>query len=83
MLPISLHSHRDFTKCRGAEIGCVDCKKILAEGVNRELAPFRERRAEIAQRPGYVEEVLADGARRAQAIASETIKEVKEKIGLL
>lgn len=69
-------------RCRKAEIGCVDCKNLLAEGVNRELAPFRERRAEIAQRPGYVDEVLANGARRAQAIARETLKEVREKMGL-
>jgi len=69
-------------KCRGAEIGCVDCKQLLAEGVNRELAPFRERRAEIAARAGYVEEVLADGARRARDIAAVTIAEVKEKMGL-
>jgi tryptophanyl-tRNA synthetase len=69
-------------KCRGAEIGCVDCKQLLADGVNRELAPFRERRAEIAGRAGYVEEVLADGARRARDIAVVTIAEVKEKMGL-
>ncbi len=69
-------------QCRAAEIGCVACKQLLAEGVNKALAPFRERRAEIAQRPGYVEEVFADGARRAHAIAVETIKEVREKMGL-
>jgi len=69
-------------KCQGAEIGCVDCKQLLAEGVNRELAPFRERRAEIASRGGYVEEVLADGARRARDLAAATIAEVKEKMGL-
>ncbi|UCG82940.1 MAG: tryptophan--tRNA ligase, partial [Dehalococcoidia bacterium] len=70
------------TRCRGADIGCVDCKNLLAEGVNRELAPFRERRADIAQRRGYVEDVLADGARRARAIAVDTLKEVREKMGL-
>lgn len=69
-------------QCRGAEIGCVDCKQLLADGVNSALEPFRERRAEIAQRPGYTTEVLAEGARRAQAIARETMKEVKEKMGL-
>jgi len=67
---------------RGAEIGCVDCKKILADGINRGLAPFRERRAEIAERQGYIEEVLADGAERAQALARDTIAEVKDKMGL-
>ena len=69
-------------ECRGAAIGCVECKDILASGINRALAPFRERRAEIAKRPEYVREVLDDGARRARAIAVETIKEVRQKMGL-
>jgi tryptophanyl-tRNA synthetase len=69
-------------QCRGAAIGCVDCKQLLADGINKALEPFRERRAEIAQRAGYVDEVLVDGARRAHAIAKETIKEVREKMGL-
>jgi len=70
------------TQCRGAQIGCVECKELLAEGINKALVPFRERRAEIARRKGYIDEVLADGARRAHAIAKETIKEVREKMGL-
>jgi tryptophanyl-tRNA synthetase len=55
---------------------------MLAENINKALAPFRERRAQIAQKPGYVDEVLAEGARRAHIIAKETIKEVREKMGL-
>jgi len=71
------------TQCRAAKIGCVDCKKLLAEGVNASFQPFRERRAALAARPDYIREVLDDGARRARVIASETMKEVKEKMGLL
>ncbi len=70
-------------ECRKASIGCVECKKLLAQGINQALAPFRERRAQIAARSEYVEEILNEGARRAQAIARETIHEVKERIGLL
>jgi tryptophanyl-tRNA synthetase len=69
--------------CRSAEIGCVDCKRILAESINSNLKPFREKRADLASKPGYVNQVLADGASRAEAIAEETIKEVKEKMKLL
>ncbi len=69
-------------ECRRAGIGCVDCKKILARNLNNHLEPFRARRAEIAQDPGHVEEVLEDGKKRAQTIASQTIAEVKEAIGL-
>jgi tryptophanyl-tRNA synthetase len=69
-------------KCRAAEIGCVECKRLLAENLNKDLAPFRERRAQFAQKPGYVDEVFAEGARRAHAIARETMKEVRGKMGL-
>jgi len=68
--------------CRTAEIGCVDCKKRLAEKMNAELEPLRERRRELEARPGYVEEVLREGAGKAGEIARRTMAEVREKIGL-
>jgi tryptophanyl-tRNA synthetase len=71
------------SECRGARIGCVDCKKILADSISSNLEPFRERRATLASKSGYVHQVLADGANRAEVIAKETIGEVKAKMGLL
>ena len=71
------------SECSRARRGCVECKEQLARGINLALEPFRQRRAEFAAKPQYVEEVLADGARRAQVIASETLREVKEKMGLI
>ena len=68
--------------CRGAAIGCVDCKKLLAKEINEALAPFRERRNELASRPDYARDVLAEGARRIQPIAEETLREVKRNMGL-
>ncbi len=70
-------------QCRSAKIGCVDCKMLIAEGINSALKPFRERRVAIAAKPQYVADVLADGARRAGVIARETIREVKQKMGLI
>ncbi len=70
-------------QCRSAKIGCVDCKTLLAQGLNSALKPFRERRAALAAKPQYVADVLADGAQRAQVIARETIREVKQKMGLI
>jgi tryptophanyl-tRNA synthetase len=70
-------------ECRSARIGCVDCKKILAESINSNLKPFQEKRAALAAKPAYVAQVLADGGNRAEAIAEETLKEVKEKMKLL
>jgi tryptophanyl-tRNA synthetase len=84
--------HRYFTasqveeigrQCRAAEIGCVDCKKLLADNMTGALRPLREKRAELAAKPEYVSEVLADGAARARVIARETMNEVRQKMGLL
>jgi tryptophanyl-tRNA synthetase len=69
-------------ECRRAGIGCVDCKKLLARNLNRHLEPFRARRAEFASRPGYVQDVLDDGARRACVIAEQTMQEVRTAIAL-
>jgi len=69
-------------ECRAAGIGCVDCKKILAKNLNEYLAPFRERRAELARNPDAVWDVLHDGARRAQVLADETLGDVKRAVGL-
>lgn len=70
------------TECRKAGIGCVDCKKIFAKNLNAHLAPFRERRAKLAEDPDQVWGVLIDGGKRARAIAKQTLSEVKEAIGL-
>jgi tryptophanyl-tRNA synthetase len=68
--------------CRSAGIGCVDCKKLLAQNINADLAPFRYRRAELAQDPRAVWDILEDGARRARVLADETLKDVKAAVGL-
>jgi tryptophanyl-tRNA synthetase len=70
------------TECRGAEIGCVQCKRLFAESLVDYFAPFRERRAALAETPERVWDLLADGARRAEAIAQETLAEVKDAVGL-
>jgi tryptophanyl-tRNA synthetase len=71
-----------YKDCTTAAIGCVDCKKILARNLNAHLEPFRARRAEFAAQPHLVDDVLRDGAQKAAAIASQTLAEVKEAVGL-
>ncbi|MFL7812728.1 MAG: tryptophan--tRNA ligase [Anaerolineales bacterium] len=68
-------------ECRTAGIGCVECKRLLAANLNEHLAPFRERRAKLAEDRGYVRAVLSDGAERARVIAEETMREVREAVG--
>jgi tryptophanyl-tRNA synthetase len=69
-------------ECRRAGIGCVDCKKRLAESLNGALEPFRTKRTEIAAQPDLVPSVLADGAARARAIAEKTMQEVRAAVQL-
>ena len=69
-------------ECRTAGIGCVDCKKIFAENLNKALEPFRAKRAEIAAKPRYVEDTLTEGAKRARVIAEKTMVEVRNAIQL-
>lgn len=68
--------------CRTAALGCVDCKKRLAANMNKSLEPFRAKRAELDANPQYVKDVLDDGAKRARAIAEQTMAEVREAIQL-
>jgi tryptophanyl-tRNA synthetase len=86
------HLHRAFSppetvehvavQCRTAGWGCIDCKRVLFESMERELAPIRQRAADIRARPGELDEILAAGAERARKIARETLREAKEKMGL-
>jgi tryptophanyl-tRNA synthetase len=67
---------------REARTGCVEVKRWLAEAIADHFAPMRERRAELAARPGLVDEVLAEGARRARVVAQETMAMAREACGL-
>ena len=69
-------------ECRRAGIGCVDCKKRFAENLNKALEPFRAKRAELASQPDLVPGILADGAKRARAIAEKTMQEVRAAVQL-
>jgi len=68
--------------CRTAALGCVDCKKLFAANLNKSLEPFRQKRSEIGSKPEQVMDILHDGAKRARAIAEETMKEVREAVQL-
>ena len=71
-----------YDECVTAARGCVDCKRHVADSINDYLKELRERRMEIKSKPGYVQEILHEGGKKARAIAAETINEVYEKMGL-
>jgi tryptophanyl-tRNA synthetase len=63
-------------------MGYGEVKKRLLELIEETFAPFRERRRELEADPGYVMDVLADGGRRARAVAQEVMHKVREATGL-
>ena len=69
-------------QCRTAGWGCLDCKKVLLEGMMRELTPIRERARELEAQPGLVTDALAAGAAHAGEIARSTMATVRETMGL-
>jgi tryptophanyl-tRNA synthetase len=69
--------------CRSAGWGCIDCKKVLAEHLNARLAPIRERAAVYQAEPDRVVQILGDGAARARRIARETMRAVRDRMGLM
>lgn len=69
-------------QCTTAGWGCMDCKKVLHEGMVQELTPIRRRSAELEAEPARVLDAIADGGRAARAIARQTIAEVREIMGL-
>ena len=54
----------------------------VVESVNNYLAPMRERRAELSKDMDYVRDVLAEGNRKANEIANETLEQVREAMGM-
>jgi tryptophanyl-tRNA synthetase len=69
-------------ECRVAGIGCGDCKLLLADAIDARLGPARERAAELRARPEQVVQALAAGAERCRTIARETMREVRDRMGL-
>jgi tryptophanyl-tRNA synthetase len=68
--------------CTTAGIGCIDCKKWLFEAMKADLGRINQRREALLAQPEQIDEILADGARRARAVARETMAKVYERLGL-
>jgi len=69
-------------QCRAGTRGCVDCKRILADSLLSEFAPFRERIEYLQAHPTEVLGVLEAGADRARAVARDTLAEARSRMGL-
>jgi tryptophanyl-tRNA synthetase len=68
--------------CRSGALGCVDCKLNCASKLSEFLAPIRERRSFYETRIDDVKDILAEGERRAQEVASSTMNEVHKVMNI-
>jgi tryptophanyl-tRNA synthetase len=68
--------------CRSAAIGCIDCKHILADEIVEDIVPIQARRAELLQNPDDIYDILAQGAAVCRSLAQDTVREVRQKMGL-
>jgi tryptophanyl-tRNA synthetase len=68
--------------CRSAGIGCLECKQPVIDGVLAEQKPMRERAAMYLDDPALVRNIIADGCEKAREMASETMRDVREAMGL-
>ncbi|MBW1893449.1 MAG: tryptophan--tRNA ligase [Deltaproteobacteria bacterium] len=69
-------------ECRTAEIGCVDCKKMMAKNLSNALLPIREKRAHFELNPDLVEDIIREGNSKARKIASQTMDQVRSAMNI-
>lgn len=69
-------------ECRTAEIGCVECKKLMAHYLNQRLDPIRERRSKLEREPQRVWNILEEGTAKARSVAQATMAEVRSAMNL-
>ena len=70
------------TGCKEAKIGCIECKQPVIEAINKELKPIQERASHYIEDPDLVKNIVAEGCEKARKLARETMREVREAMGL-
>ncbi|HEU0283111.1 MAG TPA: tryptophan--tRNA ligase, partial [Gallionella sp.] len=68
--------------CKSAGIGCIECKQPVIDAVLAEQRPMRERAQQYLDDPALVRNIIADGCEKARKLASETMRDVREAMGL-
>ena len=68
--------------CKSAGIGCIECKQPVIDGILKEQEPMRERAQQYLDDPSLVRAIVADGCDKARKFAQETMRDVREEMGL-
>ena len=69
--------------CIAAQIGCVECKHRLVDGIAKILEPFQEARAKLDENDSYIKEILHEGGKKARIMICETVSVVRDKMGIV
>jgi tryptophanyl-tRNA synthetase len=87
------HLHKAFSppatvkhvavQCSTAGWGCIDCKHVLHETMMQELVPIQSRAKELRAKPALVDDALASGTAKCSVIAKQTMKHVRELMGII
>jgi len=68
--------------CKKARIGCVECKKLLAENLIKGLAPLQEKRQYYQEHLEELKDIIDAGIKKARSVATTTLEKAKEAIGI-
>jgi tryptophanyl-tRNA synthetase len=83
----SIYSNHDTQEwvqrgCRNAQIGCLDCKSPVISAILAEQSPIYERIQKYEEDPTLVRNIIADGCEKANKLAEETMRDIREAMGL-
>jgi len=72
-----------YKACSSAEIGCVECKKLLAKTIKDFIAPKREEKKKLLKDKDYIYNIILEGRNKASKVANNTMDKIKDLVGLL
>ena len=70
------------TECRTAAIGCIDCKKLVADRIVERMTPMWDARARLSKDPSHLNDIVTEGSRRAGEVAKATLQDVNEAMNI-
>ncbi|MBO8129948.1 MAG: tryptophan--tRNA ligase [Candidatus Marinimicrobia bacterium] len=71
-----------YNGCTSGKLGCVECKMKIAEAINKEIAPYRDKRKELEKDKNFIIDIIVDGEKKAREVAENTMNEVRSAMKL-
>ncbi len=70
-------------ECQAGKLGCVECKRVLAEALSHKFEEFRERRKYFEENPEIIREIVVEGSKKARKVAQQTLEEAKKAMKMI